>query len=244
MTRIIAGTAGGPAAGRPDRPGDQADQRPGARRAVRHRPGRSAAPCDGPRSSTCTPGPARSAWRRCRAARPTSCWSSRRRRRRRVSAANIEALGLPGAELVAGRVERVLAPRPAGRAVRPGLRRPALRARPTPPCAGCSRRCGTNGWLAPARWSSVERATRRAPVRWPAGYAADRARRYGEGTFWYGRAAGAVPAVTEPRPSDRTRSYTSCAASSARARSTLSPTDTSTSSAARRGCTTRSSSPY
>ena len=28
------------------------------------------------------------------------------------------------------------------------------------------------------------------PVSWPAGYAPDRSRRYGEATFWYGLAAG------------------------------------------------------
>jgi 16S rRNA (guanine966-N2)-methyltransferase len=36
----------------------------------------------------------------------------------------------------------------------------------------------------------VERATRSGPLRWPAGYVQDRARRYGEATFWYGLAAG------------------------------------------------------
>jgi 16S rRNA (guanine966-N2)-methyltransferase len=50
------------------------------------------------------------------------------------------------------------------------------------------------GWLAPAAVVAVERATRSGPQQWPAGYAADRARRYGEATLWYGRAAGAAPA--------------------------------------------------
>ena len=47
-----------------------------------------------------------------------------------------------------------------------------------------------NGWLAPDALVAVERATRGGPVRWPAGYAESRARRYGEGTLWYGHAAG------------------------------------------------------
>jgi 16S rRNA (guanine966-N2)-methyltransferase len=34
----------------------------------------------------------------------------------------------------------------------------------------------------------VERATRSGPLSWPDGFVPDRARRYGEATFWYGRA--------------------------------------------------------
>jgi 16S rRNA (guanine(966)-N(2))-methyltransferase RsmD len=47
-----------------------------------------------------------------------------------------------------------------------------------------------NGWLAPDALVAVERATRDEPVRWPEGYEEGRARRYGEGTLWYGHAAG------------------------------------------------------
>ncbi len=47
-----------------------------------------------------------------------------------------------------------------------------------------------NRWLAPGAVVVVERATRSAPLTWPAGYTADRTRRYGEATFWYGLAAG------------------------------------------------------
>jgi len=46
------------------------------------------------------------------------------------------------------------------------------------------------GWLAPGAIVAVERATRSGTLTWPAGYAADRSRRYGEATFWYGLAAG------------------------------------------------------
>jgi len=42
------------------------------------------------------------------------------------------------------------------------------------------------GWLAPGALVIVERATRSGPLSWPAGFAPDRARRYGEATFWYG----------------------------------------------------------
>jgi 16S rRNA (guanine966-N2)-methyltransferase len=47
-------------------------------------------------------------------------------------------------------------------------------------------------WLGPRALVIVERATRSGPVRWPEGYVPDRARRYGEATFWYGLRAGTV----------------------------------------------------
>ena len=43
------------------------------------------------------------------------------------------------------------------------------------------------GWLAPGALVIVERATRSGPLSWPDGFVPDRARRYGEATFWYGR---------------------------------------------------------
>ena len=46
------------------------------------------------------------------------------------------------------------------------------------------------GWLARGALVAVERASRSGPLAWPAGYAPDRSRRYGEATFWYGLAAG------------------------------------------------------
>ena len=45
------------------------------------------------------------------------------------------------------------------------------------------------GWLAPGALVIVERATRSGPLSWPDGFAVDRARRYGEATFWYGLAS-------------------------------------------------------
>ncbi|MGP2438533.1 16S rRNA (guanine(966)-N(2))-methyltransferase RsmD [Streptomyces sp. JW3] len=47
----------------------------------------------------------------------------------------------------------------------------------------------TQGWLADDALVTVERSTRGGEFRWPEGFDALRARRYGEGTFWYGRAA-------------------------------------------------------
>jgi 16S rRNA (guanine966-N2)-methyltransferase len=44
-------------------------------------------------------------------------------------------------------------------------------------------------WLADGALVIVERATRGGEWRWPSGVEADRSRRYGEATLWYGRAA-------------------------------------------------------
>jgi 16S rRNA (guanine966-N2)-methyltransferase len=44
-------------------------------------------------------------------------------------------------------------------------------------------------WLLPGALVVVERATRGGEWRWPPGIEAERARRYGEATLWYGRAA-------------------------------------------------------
>jgi 16S rRNA (guanine966-N2)-methyltransferase len=48
----------------------------------------------------------------------------------------------------------------------------------------------TGGWLATDAVVVVERPRRGEPVHWPHGLVADRDRRYGETTLWYGRPAG------------------------------------------------------
>jgi 16S rRNA (guanine966-N2)-methyltransferase len=143
----------------------------------------------------------------------------------RVIRENIEAIGLPGAEVITDRVERVLArgPGPAGgrydvvfadppyalpdrevtamlSLLAGGDERTGLAAcggaaglaagggGPTPAREGIADRA----WLGPRALVIVERATRSGPVRWPEGYVPDRARRYGEATFWYGLRAGTV----------------------------------------------------
>lgn len=50
---------------------------------------------------------------------------------------------------------------------------------------------GTHGWLSAQALVVVERATRGEGLQWPAGLVADRSRRYGETTLWYGHAAAA-----------------------------------------------------
>jgi 16S rRNA (guanine966-N2)-methyltransferase len=116
----------------------------------------------------------------------------------RVIRANMAAVGLAGARVLASRVERALAGGPGN-----GPPRDVVFA--DPPYAAADAEVTAmlaallaGGWLAPGAVVAVERATRSGPPPWPAGYAADRARRYGEATLWYGRAAGAVPAEVPP----------------------------------------------
>jgi 16S rRNA (guanine966-N2)-methyltransferase len=45
-----------------------------------------------------------------------------------------------------------------------------------------------NGWLTGNALATIERSTRGGEFGWPPGFAGVRARRYGEGTLWYGRA--------------------------------------------------------
>ena len=107
-----------------------------------------------------------------------------------VIRANIAAVGLPGAQLVIGRVAAVL-----GRGPLAGAAFDVVLA--DPPYAAADQEITqmltalqAGGWLASGALVAVERATRSGPVAWPAGYAPDRSRRYGEATFWYGLAAG------------------------------------------------------
>jgi 16S rRNA (guanine966-N2)-methyltransferase len=121
----------------------------------------------------------------------------------RVIRENIEAIGLPGAVLAADRVERVLArgPAPAGGHDSPapaggqdsteGSRYDVVFADPPYALADTAvsqvlSLLADQGWLAPGALVIVERATRSGPVSWPDGFVPDRARRYGEATFWYG----------------------------------------------------------
>jgi 16S rRNA (guanine966-N2)-methyltransferase len=108
----------------------------------------------------------------------------------RVIRANIEAIGLPGAEVIIDRAERVLARGPG--ASTSGGRYDVVfadppYAQPDEQVSGVLAALADRGWLAPGALVIVERATRSGPVSWPAGFTADRARRYGEATFWYAR---------------------------------------------------------
>ena len=105
----------------------------------------------------------------------------------RVIRDNIAAIGLPGAEVVTDRVERLLAQKPGTNPYDVVFADPPY-ALPGDEVTAMLQTLDKNGWLAPGALVIVERATRSGPVAWPAGLQPDRARRYGEATFWYGRA--------------------------------------------------------
>ena len=106
----------------------------------------------------------------------------------RVIRENIEAIGLPGAVLAADRVERVLARGPGGGRYDVVFADPPY-AMPGEDVAAMLGALAGQGWLAPGALVIVERATRSGAVSWPDGFVPDRARRYGDATFWYGLAS-------------------------------------------------------
>jgi len=113
----------------------------------------------------------------------------------RVIRRNIETVRLPGARLLADRVERVLARGP-------GADPPRDLVFADPPYAATDEEVRRvlaalrgHDWVAPGALVVVERATRSGPFDWPAGYTPERSRGYGEATLWYGLAAGTQPAT-------------------------------------------------
>ncbi|PJE99302.1 16S rRNA (guanine(966)-N(2))-methyltransferase RsmD [Streptomyces carminius] len=101
---------------------------------------------------------------------------------------NVRVLGLPGAEVRAGRAEQVV------RGPAPGAPYDAVFLDPPYAVGDDELReilltLRLRGWLAADALVTVERGTRGGEFRWPAGYEGLRSRRYGEGTLWYGRAA-------------------------------------------------------
>jgi 16S rRNA (guanine966-N2)-methyltransferase len=105
----------------------------------------------------------------------------------RVIRANIEAIGLPGAEVVTDRTERVLARGPDHGRYDVVFADPPY-ALADDEVSAMLQALNDHGWLAPGALVIIERATRSGPFSWPAGLQPDRARRYGEATFWYARA--------------------------------------------------------
>jgi 16S rRNA (guanine966-N2)-methyltransferase len=113
-----------------------------------------------------------------------------------VIRANIASIGLAGARLLTGRVERVLAQGPDGARLRDFVFADPPYALAYPELEGVLAALVGEGWLAPGAVVAVERATRSGPPAWPPGYEPDRSRKYGEATLWYGLAAGALPVAT------------------------------------------------
>ncbi|MGW3460054.1 16S rRNA (guanine(966)-N(2))-methyltransferase RsmD [Streptomyces olivaceoviridis] len=106
----------------------------------------------------------------------------------RIVRENVKNLGLPGAEVRTGKAEQVI--------------RQAAPEEPydlvflDPPYAVSDDdlqeillTLRSERWLGEEALVTVERSTRGGEFHWPDGFEAIRSRRYGEGTFWYGRAA-------------------------------------------------------
>ncbi|MFE2375176.1 16S rRNA (guanine(966)-N(2))-methyltransferase RsmD [Streptomyces sp. NPDC059398] len=101
---------------------------------------------------------------------------------------NVRTLGLPGAEVRTGKAEQIVtgpAPEapydvvfldPPYAVTDDDLREILLTLR-------------AQGWLTEGALGTVERSTRGGEFTWPRGFEPLRARRYGEATLWYGRAA-------------------------------------------------------
>jgi 16S rRNA (guanine966-N2)-methyltransferase len=105
----------------------------------------------------------------------------------RVIRGNIEALGLPGARLLADRVERVLARGPGEYPPRDLVFADPPYAAPDTEVQRVLTALLGHGWLAPGAVAVIERSARSGPLTWPPGYTADRCRGYGEAMLWYGR---------------------------------------------------------
>ncbi|MFI1724989.1 16S rRNA (guanine(966)-N(2))-methyltransferase RsmD [Streptomyces sp. NPDC020489] len=106
----------------------------------------------------------------------------------RVIRENVRSIGLPGAEVRAGKAEQIIR--------QPAPDEPYDVVFLDPPYAVTDHdlreillTLRSGGWLAPDALVTVERSTRGGAFLWPDGFEPLRSRRYGEGTFWYGRAA-------------------------------------------------------
>ncbi|MEU6961013.1 16S rRNA (guanine(966)-N(2))-methyltransferase RsmD [Streptomyces chrestomyceticus] len=101
---------------------------------------------------------------------------------------NVRTVGLPGAEVRAGKAEQVVAG-PAPDAPYDVLFLDPPYAVTDGDLEEILLTLHRRGWCAEEALVTVERSTRGGPFPWPAGFEAIRSRRYGEGTLWYGRAA-------------------------------------------------------
>jgi 16S rRNA (guanine966-N2)-methyltransferase len=121
---------------------------------------------------------------------------------RRAAAAlrtNVERLALPGATVVVSDVARHLDTAPPGDPYDVVFLDPPY-ATDDDEVRAIVGRVLAGGLLAPGGVVVVERPTRGDPWRWPAGVTPDRERAYGEGTLWYGRAAGSGSQPEPPSP--------------------------------------------
>ncbi|WP_447040223.1 16S rRNA (guanine(966)-N(2))-methyltransferase RsmD [Streptomyces sp. DSM 118878] len=101
---------------------------------------------------------------------------------------NVKTVGLPGAEVRAGKAAQII------RQGRPSAPYDLVFLDPPYAVTDDDLReilltLRSEGWLTGDALVTVERSTRGGVFGWPEGFEALRSRRYGEGTFWYGRAA-------------------------------------------------------
>ncbi|MGW4443131.1 16S rRNA (guanine(966)-N(2))-methyltransferase RsmD [Streptomyces sp. NPDC004682] len=101
---------------------------------------------------------------------------------------NVKNIGLPGAEVRTGKAEQVIRTAP------PAEPYDLVFLDPPYAVSDVDLReilltLRSGGWLTEDALVTVERSTRGGEFGWPEGFEAIRSRRYGEGTFWYGRAA-------------------------------------------------------
>ncbi|GAA1235840.1 MULTISPECIES: 16S rRNA (guanine(966)-N(2))-methyltransferase RsmD [Streptomyces] len=112
---------------------------------------------------------------------------------------NVKSLGLPGAEVRAGKAEQIVrGPAPATPYDLVFLDPPYVV--PDDDLREILLTLASGGWLADEALVTVERSTRGGVFPWPDGFEALRSRRYGEGTFWYGRAALKSTVTCEEAP--------------------------------------------
>ncbi|MFB7709568.1 16S rRNA (guanine(966)-N(2))-methyltransferase RsmD [Streptomyces sp. NPDC056105] len=112
---------------------------------------------------------------------------------------NVKSLGLPGAEVRAGKAEQIIrGPAPATPYDLVFLDPPYVV--PDDDLREILLTLASGGWLADEALVTVERSTRGGVFPWPDGFEALRSRRYGEGTFWYGRAALKSTVTCEEAP--------------------------------------------
>ncbi|MET8561482.1 16S rRNA (guanine(966)-N(2))-methyltransferase RsmD [Streptomyces flaveolus] len=101
---------------------------------------------------------------------------------------NVRNLGLPGAEVRGGKAEQVIRTAPPAEPYDLVFLDPPY-ALSDDDLREILLTLRSERWLAEEALVTVERSTRGGAFHWPDGFQAIRSRRYGEGTFWYGRAA-------------------------------------------------------
>ncbi|MET9803249.1 16S rRNA (guanine(966)-N(2))-methyltransferase RsmD [Streptomyces sp. NPDC006368] len=101
---------------------------------------------------------------------------------------NVRGLGLPGAEVRTGKAEQIVTGPPPAEPYDVVFLDPPY-AVPDGDLGEILLTLRSQGWLGDDALVTVERSTRGGEFAWPNGFEPLRSRRYGEGTFWYGRAA-------------------------------------------------------